>query len=316
MNLRRYEIFGVCFAADVTLDLPEADRDQKARFELCAMAGPWPAKAAGPVLEQDGDDWVRLRVYSDGSVELEWQDWLSFWIDPLGNSVRYRVADHKYPNAFSAYVGNFAVSASLLMQGEELLHSTVVRYRDAGLGLLGPSGAGKSTLTAHLLGLGAELVTDDMLRITERGGVMYAEPGQPRLKLFEEAAKHHLPQAIGKGRWNPFSEKFLFEIATHRESRVRQRLDALILLAPPHEVHLQEVILRRLEGLELFHTLTSSTMNYRLQTADRLARQFAFASRLAERLPTYALHYPRRHDIFPAVVRSFEDLVSSKCVGH
>ena len=153
-----------------------------------------------------------------------------------------------------------------------------------------------------------------MLRLTEKKGRFYAEPGQPRLKLFEEAATFHLPASVNRGRWNPLSEKYLFDLGGSSEVRPHRPLEALILLAPPQDgEEEQEIRLRALAGLELFQTLTASTMNYRLQTPDRLARQFAFASRLANRLPVYALHYPRRHDVFPEVVRALEEAVLFKC---
>ncbi|NBB23608.1 hypothetical protein GVM20_00530 [Porphyrobacter sp. SLTP] len=313
MRRYRYTLFGVPFCSDIELQLPSAPIGEPLRFQLEECKGAWPAVGAGQIVQEDGDDWVTLRVYSGGGVEIEWRDWLWFWINAEGRSVIYRVKNETYPTAFEAYVGNFAVSACLLLQGEEVLHSTVVQYRGAGLGFLGPSGAGKSTLTAHLIGCGAELVTDDMLRITENNGVHYAEPGQPRLKLFEEAAARHLTASVNKGKWNPVSQKYLFDLAAPASLRAHRPLDALIFLAPPREGAPDKIELRRLEGLELFQTLTSSTMNYRLQTADRLARQFKFARRLAQKLPVYALHYPRRHDILPDVVRTLEETILSKC---
>ena len=256
---------------------------------------------------------MALRVYRNGYVEIEWKDWLSFWIDPQGQNVRYRVKEERYPTAFEAYVANFAISACLLLQGEELLHSTVVSYRGAGIGFLGASGAGKSTLTAYLLGLGANLVTDDMLRITIHGDRVYAEAGPPRIKLFEETARRHLPGLTNNGRWNPLSEKYLFDTAMQTISRPRTQLDALVLLSPPLDGSLQEVVLQILTGLELFQTLIASTMNYRLQTKDRLTRQFAFADNLSHQLPVYVLHYPRRHDIFPVALRCLEKTILNKC---
>lgn len=310
MALRRYSIFGVCFEADVALDLPSADEGDEPRFALSEVEGVWPPRDAGKVVQRECDDWLTFQVYDDGDIEIQWGNWLHFWVDPAGKTLLYRVVEEEYPTAFEAYVANFATSACLLLQGEELLHSTVVRHRCAGIGFLGASGAGKSTLTAYLLSKGAELVTDDMLRISERKGELYAEPGQHRLKLFKETAQAYLPQMIEAGRWNPVSEKYLFNLAPPNEAREAHALNALILLTGPVEGDEDRVKLRRLEGLELFRTLISSTMNSRLQTRDRLARQFAFAEALSEKLPVYALHYPRRHDIFPNVIEAIEGAIA------
>jgi hypothetical protein len=309
VNRNLYNLFGVCFSADIPLQLPSAPSDQVPRFALSASECAWPSGGAGRIIGDVSDDWMSFRLYGNGYVEMEWRDWMSFWIDPDGRTVLYRLKEATYPSAFEAFVGNFAASACLLLQGEEPLHATVVRYKGAGLGMLGPSGAGKSTLSAHLLTLGAELITDDMLRITEQDEMLFAEPGLARLKLFAEAAALHCPLIVDQGRWNPLSEKYLFDFSVPTEPRERVPLNALLYLSPPDENASDGVELRRLEGLELFEILTSSTMNSRLQTKDRLARQFAFATSLAGRLPVYALTYPRVHDIFPAVVAAIEESV-------
>ena len=184
------------------------------------------------------------------------------------------------------------------------MHATVVEYQGCGIALLGDSGAGKSTLAAYLLGCGAELVTDDMLRITAADGALFAEPGQPRLKLMREAAELHFGGVADRGRWNPVSEKYLFDTHDLTSSRERQRLDLLVWLAPPDEAEVDAVNIKQLAGLELFKILAGSTMNAKLQTPDRLTRQLRFTEWVGARLPLYELRYPRRHDVFPAVVET------------
>ena len=266
------------------------------------MNGREPTRRTSAVIHEVYDDWMTLRTFAAGELEIEWKDWLSLWISANGREVHYRVQDETYPTAFEAYIANFAISAALLLQGEETLHSTVIEFEDKGIGLLGGSGAGKSTLAAHLLGQGGELVTDDMLRITETDEMLFAEPGQPRIKLFEETARRHFPGGMNKGRWNSVSEKFLFDTDDLTRPRERSQLDALLWLAPPEEDGPDDFSCRRLAGLELFQVLTGSTMNSKLQTPNRLARQLRFTEWVAGNLPVYALRYPRHHDVFPQVV--------------
>ena len=251
---------------------------------------------------------MTLRAFASGGMELAWKDWLTLWVDPGGRTVHYRVREQTYPTAFEAYIANFAISAALLLQGEETLHSTVIAFEGIGIGLLGDSGAGKSTLAAHLLGLGGELVTDDLLRTTQTGNVVYAEPGQPRIKLFEKTARLHYPGGMNRGRWNPVSEKYLFDTDDLTRPRERRKLDVLLWLTEPEPGQADIVTCQRLAGLELFKVLTGSTMNSKLQTPDRLARQLRFTHWVAGKLPVYALRYPRRHDIFPEVVAAIRAL--------
>ena len=292
------------FASDVSLALPAGDSNGILHFRLHEAVAAPPGHPHDPVVQEIGDEWTVVRVYESGEVEILWRDWLSLRIDPTGRNVSYRVHEDRYPTAFSSYIANFAISAALMLQGEEPLHATVVELHGRGIGLLGSSGAGKSTLAAYLLAQGGELVTDDMLRITESDGRMFAEPGQPRLKLFRETAERFLEGAINQGRWNPVSEKYLFDTGDPVGHRLRRGLDGLFFLAPPQSTEAEHVSVRRLEGLELFRVVTGSTMNSKVQTPNRLARQLAFTQRVAERLPVHVLSYPRRHDVLPEVLEA------------
>ena len=305
---RDYCLFGVPFTSDAPLALPAAELGGAARFGLRSAGRGDVASSMGAVDHVTVDDWMTSRAYASGELEIEWKDWLTLWLNPDGTQLQYRVQECTYPSAFEAYIANFAISAALLLQGEETLHATVIVFEGLGIGLLGGSGAGKSTLAAHLLGLGSELVTDDMLRITETGGAVYAEPGQPRIKLFEETARRHYPAGLNRGRWNPVSEKYLFDTDDLTKPRERRRLDALLWLTEPIEGQPDAVTCERLAGLELFKVLTGSTMNSKLQTPDRLARQLRYTQWVAGKLPVYALRYPRRHDIFPEVVAAIRAL--------
>ena len=298
----QYVLYNVAFSSDVRLALPQASAELEVRFEISEAQADQPRLEGDTVAQTVRDGWTALHCYTSGAMEIEWKDWLSLWVSPDGRTAKYRVQEKTYPTAFEAYIANFAISAAMLLQGEETLHATVVECQGRGIGLLGDSGSGKSTLAAHLLGLGADLVTDDMLRITETNGALFAEPGQPRLKLMKEAAERHFSGTTNRGRWNPVSEKYLFDTHDPIAPRARQRLDLLVWLAPPDEAQPDAVLLKQLAGLELFRVLAGSTMNAKLQTSDRLTRQLRYTEWVGARLPVYELRYPRRHDVFPSVV--------------
>ena len=300
----RYALYNVAFSSDVQLALPPAPAELATRFEISEVWPDQPRPSGDAVTQSVEDEWTALHIFASGAMEIEWKDWLTLRVSPDGRTVKYRVEEETYPTAFEAYIANFAISAAMLLQGEETLHATVIKYEGCGIGLLGDSGAGKSTLAAHLLGLGADLVTDDMLRITETDGALFAEPGQPRLKLMKEAAERHFGGAADRGRWNPLSEKYLFDTHDLTAPRARQRLDLLVWLAPPDEKQPEVILLKQLAGLELFKVLAGSTMNAKLQTPDRLTRQLRYTEWVGVKTPVYELRYPRRHDVFTAVVET------------
>jgi len=58
--------------------------------------------------------------------------------------------------------------------GAVILHASAVAWQGRAVLILGPSGSGKSALALNLMALGAVLVADDRVRVTEAGGRLLA----------------------------------------------------------------------------------------------------------------------------------------------
>ncbi|MGO9170889.1 MAG: hypothetical protein ACLP7P_02830 [Rhodomicrobium sp.] len=304
-----YDVYGVTLKSEIKLALPEGPRETwneavsspsnavvrivAAEADDFAMA---PEHLASP-----SEDWIHHSVLESGALYLRWRDWFEFVVAADGSSVACRNLSCTPLESFEAYLVNFAVTAALIQQGEEPLHATVVEIGGRGIGLLGSSGAGKSTLAAFLTGKGADVVTDDMLRITFRGQTAIAHPGPYRLKLFPDPASRFLPDAQSRGRWSPLGKKLIYDLGEVRRHRAPCRLSALYHLCLPAGPRNDEIKLEKLAGTDSFRTILASTMNARLHTPSRLERQFRFAERVASVLPVCRLSYPRRFDAFAEV---------------
>jgi hypothetical protein len=265
-------------------------------------------KAAG--LREDCEDWIRHVVLADGSVYIRVNEVFEAIVAPYGRDVVCAPLGEVDERTFEANLANFALSASLTLQGEECLHATVVAVGGRAVGLLGPSGSGKSTLSAFLLAHGAALVTDDMLRVTlADDGAILAHPGPHRLKLFDDSAARLLPDASRDGSFNRLSSKRMFEPGGACGRVVAPvPLAALFWLGEPEPpVAEGEVAIRRLSGIEPVKVLTASTMNRRYVAADRLVRQLRFAERLARALPIHALRYRRDYEVLDRVARAMDE---------
>ena len=147
---RNYCLFGVTFASDFPLALPAAEAGAAVRLCLRYAGGRNAVErdipvSFGVVDHVTGDDWMISCAFTSGALEMEWKDWLTLVFNPDGTEVQYRVEESTYPTAFEAYIANFAISAALLLQGEETLHSTVIAFEGLGIGLLGGRGAGTRT---------------------------------------------------------------------------------------------------------------------------------------------------------------------------
>lgn len=84
-----------------------------------------------------------------------------------------------------------------LLRGHEALHAGAVATPDDAVAILAVSGAGKSTLLGQLVREGHQLVTDDILALTEKDGDVLAEPGPPLMTL---------PRARAAGVGTPVGE--------------------------------------------------------------------------------------------------------------
>ena len=256
-----------------------------------------PAGAADP------DDWVQHAVLDDGGVYMKSELVFEALISPDGRDVVCRKLGDVDQRAFEANLMNFVLSASLTLRGEEPLHATVVELEGRAIGLLGLSGAGKSTLAAYLISRGADLITDDMLRVAFVGDAVLAYPGPYRLKLLEEAGNRYLPAALADGHFNPLSGKIMVRPREAvKAGRWPVPLSALLHIGDPDgQGEVEGVSSVRLAGVDLATIVISSTMDTRYALPDRLARQIRFAARVAGVLPVHQLRYPRRFDIMDKV---------------
>lgn len=295
-----YRVYGLTLATDLRLNLPRADGSD-ATVEL-GLGEEDLFRKARKMAPADTNDWVQHAILQGGAVYVRWGSWFELVASPDGRRILCNNLSDMPLESFEAYLTNFAISTALLQQGEETLHATVVEIAGRAIGLLGPSGAGKSTLAAFLINQGGALVTDDMLRVTFEDGIVFAQPGPRRIKLFREPADRYFPYRSNIGYWNPLGGKMIFEPDESGSTPVSRPLSALYHLeahSPPLESH--SPLIKKLWGVELFNTILSSSMDTRLQSPARLERQFRFAERLASQVPIFRLTYSRNFNFIHEV---------------
>lgn len=264
-----------------------------------------------PARPDDAADWLRHAVLADGSVYISDDEAFETVISADGRRVACARLGDVDVRSFEASLINFALGASLTLRGEEPLHATVVELSGQAIGLLGSSGAGKSTLAASLVADGADLVTDDMLRISFAGGRALAHPGPHRLKLFDEPARRLLPGAAAQGHFSALSGKVLIEPRTLSSAPEPRPLAALFVLAGADERSGAQPTAQRVTGAKLIRLLIASAMDIRNAAPERLARQLRFAERTAGLLPVYELCYRRDYDALAAVADEIRRTIRS-----
>jgi hypothetical protein len=292
----QYAVYGLTIESDFPLGtLPLPATEQSADIRILRAS---PCMFAGFDNGASGTLWYRREPLADGRLYLGIPNVLQALIGADGRSAHCAPAADGDPRSFEANVLNFVLNAALTLQGEEPLHATVVRLDDQAVGFLGDSGTGKSTLAAYLLAEGAELVTDDMLRIAYRDGEAMAHRGPPRVKLFDEQARLLLPAAARDATFNPTSGKLLIDAASSRDGGTP--LAALFWLDEAASEG-TPVAIRRVQGVEVIKMLLASTLHRDHRPPERTERQLRAIERLAKSVPLFALGYVRQHDLLPAV---------------
>lgn len=312
MNARhRHLVYGLVIESELPLTSVHEAAGNDGCADITLLAGsPDYFRAVAPGGPRDPEDWIEHVVLDDGSVYMKSNDVFEATISSNGRTAICRMLGDVEQRAFEANLLNFVVSASLTLQGEETLHATVLEMEGRAVGLLGQSGAGKSTLAAYLISHGADLITDDMLRVSFAGDTLLAYPGPYRLKLLDQPATGFLPDAVADGHFNALSGKVMVRPRREvRGHRAPSRLAALFHLREPDDDTVTEISSARLNGLELARTLMSSAMDTRYASSSRMEHQMRFVAHVADLLPVHALRYPRTVEALEGVAREIRRVI-------
>jgi hypothetical protein len=248
-------------------------------------------------------EWFRHRRLANGSTYLRWADLFEFVVSADGRGIRYHQLGGATAESFSTYLLGQVLSFSLLAFGVEPLHGTVVVINGEAIAFLGDCGYGKSTLGAALLRLGHPILTDDLMALERTASGYAVHPGMPRLKLFPSVSRRVLGVERGGTRLNNGTSKQILPLAAGQVWRRRAPLRALYVLSEPTNARRRPaaIELERLSRGDAFLEVIRNTFNTIVEDRDRLANQFAFASRLVATVPVNRLSYPRRLKLLPAV---------------
>ena len=307
---RRHLVYGLVIESELPFTSVHDAAGDEGPADIAILAGrPDYFEALASRESGDQEDWLEYAVLDDGRVYMRSNEVFEATISADGRTAICRKLSDVEQRAFEANLLNFVVSASLTLQGEETLHATVLDMGGHAVGLLGQSGAGKSTLAAYLISRGADLLTDDMLRVAFAEGAMLAYPGPYRLKLLDGPGTSFLPDAVTDGHFNALSGKIMVRPRKdQRRHRPPVRLAAMFHIGSPDEAA-STVSSRRLTGLELARTLMSSAMDTRYAKSSRMERQIRFAARVADLLPVHALRYPRTVMALDGVAREIQRVI-------
>lgn len=99
---------------------------------------------------------------------------------------------HPYDDADMSLIGLLLIGEVsvfvLNLRGRLCLHASAISTPVGAAAFLGPKGQGKSTIAAGFLRFGGTLLTDDALPLEDNGDVIFAVPGHPTMKMWQQTA--------------------------------------------------------------------------------------------------------------------------------
>jgi hypothetical protein len=186
----------------------------------------------------------------------------------------------------SLLVGNLLTTV-LMLRGHSVLHASAVEIAGRSLAFVAGVGMGKSTVAALCCAAGANLVTDDVLRVEVEGDEGWCYRGSLELRLREQAAE--LARGLdGTGQRSTVDGR----VATRLMGSRPERLPLGAIAIPVCEHDSDELKVVRLRGIEALIELVSCPRIVGWTTTEPARRDFRVLAQIADHLPIYRAHLP------------------------
>jgi hypothetical protein len=207
-----YSIFGLVAGADCAIPGLVSSQSETAAVDLLIWLEPPPASPpqtsgahaerlifSSPELDKSGEPILRVTIApEDGPYRMVYSDGAEFILDRRGAQVWVIRPDGMPLDYVATYLLGPVMGFTLSLRGITCLHASAIVIGDQAVALAGQASAGKSTTAAMFAEMGYPVLSDDILALGEQGGVLWAQPGYPGLRLWPDsvAALYGSPDAL------------------------------------------------------------------------------------------------------------------------
>lgn len=245
----------------------------------------------------DGTVWTEFYRTDEGYL-LRFPDLADFEVSASGETVVAHPAIGTDEATVEHLYVNQLVPLALSRQGKPTFHASVVTVSGGAVAFLGKTGMGKSTLAASFALRDAAFLTDDALIIDESDGIR-ALPSHASVRLWEDSVEAMICGDVAQSDAISYSTKARLlagEALTHSEDPV-PLIAAFVL-------RLQEaksVTIEPLNGSERHMAWIENSFLLDIQDNELLVQHFDWTHRIADRVPTFWLDYPRDYGMLDDV---------------
>src|SRR6476661_3296697 len=156
----------------------------------------WPASGAHRILEEwigPGEPARTIDLHPRLGYRLYARHFGLARISPGGARIECAPPDLE-PWSWQRFLVGRILPWAALLRGYEPFHASAVAFNDHAVAFIGPTGAGKTSLAIQLVARGAKFVTDDVLSLDERDGILMAHPGAG-IASIRDAERQVIPGA-------------------------------------------------------------------------------------------------------------------------
>jgi len=294
------EVLGNAFGLEIeaSFPIPElgsacAAASRRARCEARSareLEERWPDEGSASALERrypDGRLFLSVRSHPDAGFRIWAPHHGRHLVSPDGTAIQSALPRRNtlgWQRLFFAQTLPLAAA----LQGLEVLHASAVVLNGRAVAFTAPSGTGKSTLAAHLVAAGASFLTDDVLALEQRNGVVEAHSGPARISLSPTELRTMNPRgrALLGARAGTADGKILLEPVVAAGGRPLALLYRVTrsprYAGPAFRAHVPARPLA---------ILASAFLPY-LQTPGRLRNQLAICDRIVSTVQTFDFEVP------------------------
>ena len=252
----------------------------------------WPDRHGNILIETASEPRTRAREDGGCTHLLRFLNMCEFRLDPARGKVDITHLPTTGPDALEHVLIDYVLPCFLDGLGELVVHAGCVAIGPECALLLGQTGWGKSTLTSLLRQAGHAPLSDDCTLMTLCGTTVHATPTYPSLRLYDDSIGQTFVRIPTLYPVAGYTDKRRIRLEPPAVPLNESSIRAIYLLNDPGQPT-RSVSIGRVSPAVACTALIKHSFRLDLRARGRNATLLRQAATVAQRLPFYALGYPR-----------------------